>query len=72
MSSFMIRQEHDEPAPPIDVSSFRGEWVALHPETHEIVGHGDGPATALRSISAKNFEPVLFFVPKSDAFFVGT
>lgn len=58
--------------PQLDVGAFRGKWVALDPNTNSIVGHGasmeearqNSPNVALR-------EPILYFVPQSDAYFVG-
>jgi hypothetical protein len=25
---------------PLDVTAFRGQWVALHPTTYKVIGHG--------------------------------
>ena len=58
--------------PQIDVAEFRGQWVALHPETYKVIGHGASLEVARQSTPAlARLEPVLYFVPKSDAFFVG-
>ena len=58
--------------PVLDVSKFVGEWIAFHPKTYKIVGHGASPDEAMESApQLKGVEPVLYFVPTSDAFFVG-
>ncbi|HEV3005845.1 MAG TPA: hypothetical protein VGX78_15370, partial [Pirellulales bacterium] len=58
--------------PRLEVSAFRGEWVALDPKTYEVIGHGPSLEKARQSTpNITQLEPVLYFVPKSDAFFVG-
>jgi hypothetical protein len=58
--------------PRLDVSAFGGEWVALHPKTYEVIGHGPSLEKAQQSTSnIGRIEPVLYFVPKSDTFVVG-
>jgi hypothetical protein len=58
--------------PVLDVAAYKGKWVAINPQTNKVIGHGISLEAARQS--APNFEreePVLFFVPASDAFFVG-
>jgi len=58
--------------PVLDVSDFVGEWIAFHPKTYKILGHGASPDEAMDSAPRlKGVELVLYFVSKSDAFFVG-
>jgi hypothetical protein len=63
---------HAPRRPVLDVSKFIGEWIAFHPKTHKIVGHGASPDEVMDSgPRLKGVEAVLYFVSKSDAFFVG-
>jgi hypothetical protein len=58
--------------PRLGVSAFRGESVAVHPRTYKVIGHGASLEEARQSTpNVAQLEPVLYFVPKSDAFFVG-
>lgn len=58
--------------PCLDVSNYRGEWIAIHPTTYKIIGHGASLEAARQSTpDLARIEPVLYFVPKSDAYFVG-
>lgn len=57
---------------PLDVTAFRGQWVALHPTTYKIIGHGASFEEARQSSpSITRLEPLLYFVPESDAYFLG-
>ena len=57
---------------PIDVTNYPGEWLALDPLTHEILGHSHSLRIAVRRGSSKGVErPLMMFVPESDAYFVG-
>ncbi len=56
----------------LDVSAHAGRWVAFDPQTYKIVGHGESPDDALQNARPRNgTELVLYYVPKSDAYFVG-
>jgi hypothetical protein len=56
----------------LDVTEFRGEWVALHPKTYKVIGHGASLEEARKSTpNVARLEPILYFVPESDAFYVG-
>ncbi|MCE9607963.1 MAG: DUF5678 domain-containing protein [Planctomycetia bacterium] len=69
----MIRRVPDSPKlPPIDVSAYRGKWIAIDSKTHKVLGHGDSPASATKKLALKNIEPLLYFVSSSDAYFVGS
>ncbi|MGH7139036.1 MAG: DUF5678 domain-containing protein [Pirellulales bacterium] len=58
--------------PALDVAAFRGKWVAIDAETYKIVGHGASMEEARQSApNIARHEPLLYFVPPSDAFFVG-
>jgi hypothetical protein len=58
--------------PRLDVSAFRGEWIAVHPKTYKVIGHGASLEEARQNTpSVAQLEPLLYFVPRSDAFFVG-
>jgi len=58
--------------PRLNVSAFRGEWVAVHPKTYKVIGHGASLEEARRNTpNLTRLEPLLYFVPRSDAFFIG-
>lgn len=58
--------------PRLEVADFRGQWVAIHPKTHKVLGHGSSLEEARqKALGTDKLEPILYFVPKSDAFFVG-
>ena len=58
--------------PQLDVAAFRGRWVAIDPETYKVVGAGASLEEArVSGEAAAKLEPILYFVPKSEAFFVG-
>ena len=59
-------------APTVDVRSYRNEWVALNPETYEVVSHHLCLETALQMALDRGFtQPLLMPVPESDAYFIG-
>lgn len=65
-------QKFGVPRPQLDVGAFRGKWVALDPDTNSIVGHGASLEEARQnSPNIARQEPILYFVPQSDAYFVG-
>lgn len=55
--------------PVLDVSAFRGKWIAVDPRTYKVLGHGDSPEQATQDAPEKS---ILYLVPRSDAFFVGS
>lgn len=58
--------------PQLDVADYRGRWVAIHPTTYNVLGHGNSLEEARQTaIGAGKLEPVLYFVPKAEAYFVG-
>lgn len=58
--------------PCLDVTDFPGQWVAVHPRTYKIIGHGASLEEARQSTpNLARLEPVLYYVPESNAFFVG-
>ena len=58
--------------PRIHVRPYVGRWVAIHPETHEIVADGASLREARRVAVQQGIErPLLMMVPESDGFFVG-
>jgi hypothetical protein len=58
--------------PILDVTGFEGQWVAINPKTLKVLGHGPSPDEAIASAGTVNgVEPGLYYVPKSDAFFIG-
>jgi hypothetical protein len=64
--------EHVARRPRLNVSGFHGQWVALDPKTYKVIGHGASLEEARQSTpSVARLEPLLYFVPRSDAFFVG-
>lgn len=58
--------------PRINEGAYRGQWLALHPETFAVVAH----ASTLRqaraaAVSQKVAQPVMHSVPETDGYFVG-
>jgi hypothetical protein len=66
------RQARQRKTPRIDLSPYRGEWVAIHPRTQVVVSHDPSCKEAERAaIAAGVKRPLLVPVPNSSAFFVG-
>ncbi|MBW3541129.1 MAG: hypothetical protein KY476_12745 [Planctomycetes bacterium] len=64
--------QRDSVPPRVDVRPYRGQWVALHPKTYEIIASGSSLHEAEEAAVARGVStPVLFPVPHSTAFFVG-
>lgn len=58
--------------PRIDVTRYAGQWVAVDPITYAVAGHDRSPKQAGQAArKAGVSEPLLLFVPTSDAYFVG-
>lgn len=58
--------------PKLDVTGFRGKWVAFDAKNYKVIGHGTSLEEARQSApNIAGHEPLLYFVPESDAFFVG-
>lgn len=58
--------------PCLDVTEYAGKWVAVHPKTLKVIGHGTSLEEARQSTpNLARLEPVLYYVPESDAYFVG-
>ena len=58
--------------PRLDVTRYRGQWVALHPETKQVVSHRPSFKAAKREAMKRGVSrPVLYAVPQSDAYFLG-
>jgi len=68
----MSDQQPPGNVPRLDLTPYRGEWIALNPKTQQVVSHAtsirDAEQAALESGVTK---PLLFSVPESDAFFIG-
>jgi hypothetical protein len=59
-------------SPVLNVARYRGQWVAVHPRTYKVVGHGSTPMEAEKTAADyKRVKPLIYYVPKTDAFFVG-
>jgi hypothetical protein len=59
--------------PQIDVNRYRGQWLALHPATNRVVAHDRSLRQVKRAAAARGVSrPVLYCVPRSDGFFVGS
>jgi hypothetical protein len=58
--------------PLIDESKYAGEWLALHPKSHDILAHGKSLKT-VRDAAAKRGvrDPLMHSVPDSNGYFVG-
>ncbi|HLC48853.1 MAG TPA: hypothetical protein VJI96_00505 [Candidatus Andersenbacteria bacterium] len=53
--------------PPIDEGKYRGEWLALDPETREIVAHGAILKDVMTEAESSGCnDPILHGVPSSD------
>ena len=60
-----------KPLKPINLTKYKGQWLALDPDTHEVVGHGRSLRAAERQAAAKGLtRPVFFGVPESDGYYV--
>jgi len=58
--------------PRIDLTAYRGQWVALDPKTNRVVGHAVSMRAAEQSAERQGIsKPLLVSVPASDGFFVG-
>jgi hypothetical protein len=58
--------------PQLDLAGFRGRWVAIDSKSYEVIGQGGSLEEARRSApNIEQREPLLYYVPESDAFFVG-
>ena len=58
--------------PIIDESQYRGEWIALDPDSYEVVSHHETLKQAIAQAKRKGIErPLMYSVPKSDGYFVG-
>ena len=58
--------------PRLDLRPYRGQWVALDPKTHAVIAHHRTVEGAEQAAKKRGFRtPLLFPVPRSDAFFVG-
>jgi len=56
----------------INASKYRGQWLALDPLTHEVVGHDKDLAAAKETAMLRGIRrPLFYFVRESDAYFVG-
>lgn len=66
------RSRRKPKTPTLDLSQYRGQWVAIHPKTKAVVSHHFSCQEAEReAIAAGVMKPLLLPVPKSNAFFVG-
>jgi hypothetical protein len=66
------RQRRQRKPPQLDLGRYRGQWVAIHPQTQVVVSHHRSCEEAERAaIAAGVARPLMVPVPKSDAFFVG-
>ena len=65
--------DRTQPKPPrIDESRYAGRWLALHPQTLEIVADGETLRAALAEAARRGVsDPVMHPVPESDGYFIG-
>lgn len=62
----------NSPIPPLNLEPYRGHWVALDPESHQVLGHDELIDVAeQQAIQQSMKHPLLYPVPESDGFFVG-
>ena len=58
--------------PRINVTRYRGQWLALHPATHKIIAHHQSLQAAKKAAVKRGIkQPIMYAVRKSDAYFVG-
>ena len=64
----MKRRGSQPKTPRLDLSRYRGEWVAIHPTTHTVVSHHESFREAERAAKAAGLaRPLLVPVPRSGA-----
>lgn len=68
----MARRARLKKPPRLDLTAYRGQWVAIDPKTQKIIAS----EMSLRAVEQKALRhgiehPVLLAVPETDAFFVG-
>lgn len=68
----MSHRKSQPNCPRLDLTAYRGQWVALDPKTNRVVGHAVSLPDAEHA-AAKNgvAKPLLLSVPTSNAYFVG-
>lgn len=65
-------KELNQQCPRVDVRQYVGRWVALDPETHEVLADGSSLSEAWdKAIEQGTDQPLLMMVPQSEGFFVG-
>lgn len=58
--------------PRLNLREYRGQWVVLDPKTCRVLTHGASLRVAEREARKRGVrKPLLFPVPKSDAYFIG-
>jgi hypothetical protein len=56
----------------VDANRYRGQWLAVHPTTHQVVAYHASFKVAREAARKRGvYRPVLYAVPKSDGYFVG-
>ncbi len=57
--------------PPINEGKYRGEWLALEPETRKVIAHGIVLKDVLLEAQQKGYDdPIIHGVPSSDWHFI--
>ncbi|MBI4022048.1 MAG: hypothetical protein HY372_01720 [Candidatus Andersenbacteria bacterium] len=57
---------------PLDIDKYRGQWVALDPDTNEVLAHASSLDEAeTQGVERAGKQPMMYRVPETDAFFVG-
>ncbi len=68
----MKERESRSACPRVDLTAYRGEWVALDPKTNRVAGHAVSVQAAEQmAIQQGIAKPLLVSVPVSDGYFVG-
>ncbi len=58
--------------PRIDEGAYRGQWLALDPETFAVIANADSLREAKQQAQEKGVRhPLMHSVPESDGYFIG-
>jgi hypothetical protein len=67
-----MMSKSNQPCPLIDEGAYRGEWLALDPESFEVVGQAKTLREAKAAALAKGVaQPLMHSVPESNGYFIG-
>jgi hypothetical protein len=68
-----MTHESNRQCPRVDEGAYRGQWLALHPETFAVLAHAKTLREARAAAVAKGItQPLMHSVPESDGYFIGS